>query len=153
MIPSISANSEETITISLDVSRGSKLTVVVDYNNNLVEYSESNNRAENIYKALDLMINISTQFDSTIINFLKREFERYNIVSSNPDLILNIGYNFGDTTRGCSKGVVYNEDERLSYVHTGLIFTEGITKTVFGAKIEGIVNAVIRLNKEDITKH
>ena len=153
-ITSIQNNSKSTVSFTMSISRGDKLVAVADYNNTIVEYSESNNRAENVFNRLDAYLNISTQFDSAIRSYLVNSLSNYNIVNSqSADVIISVGYNLGDKAIGCSLGNVYYNGRVVNDAHAGLIFAKQNNVNICGARIEGLVNALKRLNKEDVLKN
>jgi hypothetical protein len=161
VITSIANGSKETLTMNLDVLRGSTLTAIADYTNSIVEFTEGNNRADAVYKKSDIYLNITVQpmFADAIISYLLKSLVNYNIISdsSAANVILNVGYNYGDSQRGCGTGTVRSLGNAVMEAYTGMIFTQEQNgkpvTTICGARIEGVVNAVRRLNKEDVTKH
>lgn len=156
-IGSIENKSSETKLISMDITRGSTIAVVVDYDNTVTEYSEANNKAEAKYSNLDVYLNftIQSEFEEAFITYLRTEFKGYNIVNNinDAEIILNIAYNAGDKTKGCNAGIVYFNGKSVSDIHTGLIFAKDKTVNVCAARIEGLVNAIKRLNKNNLEKN
>ncbi len=161
IIPSIESKSAVTTTVTnFDIKRGSVITVIADYTNNIAEFSEGNNRAETVYKNLDAYLNftIQPQFIGVVTEYLQKTLGSYNIVASpaNARVVINIGYDLGNTQIGCKKGTVYLGGKAVDDVHTGVIYTEqsnGVSNVnICGARIEGLVNAIKRLNKEDVAK-
>ncbi len=155
------SSATQTFSFSNDMQRGSIITAVVDYDNSIVEYSESNNRAETSYKKLDAYLNIQVEQMSLtpIVKYLRNNLNSYNIVNdpTNAQVIINAGYNLGDTNLGCKYGSTYANGRIVNDVHTGLIFaTQDNGKTIVnvcGARIEGLINALKRLNKQDVAKN
>ena len=101
-------------------------------------------------------MNVTAQpeINSAIVNYLTENMDKYNIVSSaaSADYKINIGYNIGDVSKGCSYGNVYGTSKPETEPHTGMIFVSGTDINVCGSRGEGLVNAVRRLNKEDLIK-
>ena len=151
----IQNQSKLTVIFTMSIQRGDRLVAIADPDNKISEYTESNNRGETTFKRQDAYLALDEpKFDSAIRNYLVNNLAEYNIVN-NPgaDIVINVGYNLGDKTTGCVLGTVYANGKIVNDVHSGIIFVKQNTVNICAARIEGLVNALKRLNKENVLKN
>ncbi|MBS3115712.1 S8 family serine peptidase, partial [Candidatus Woesearchaeota archaeon] len=156
----IGSGESDTIQIPRNINRGSRITAVVDYDNLIIESTEANNRAEITYGKQDVYLNVNTnQFVNEIKNYLTENLKDYNIIPSPSGnyIAINVNYSMGTKQKGCSLGNVYFGGKVDGNAHAGLIFTNivngKVNVNVCGSRIEGLLNALKRMNKNDLSQN